>query len=45
MKKISIFYNKWEAGLKHLNDSKALIKFSNDMDDIYENIEERMQSE
>ena len=23
------------AGLKHLNDSKAFIEYSNDMDDIY----------
>ena len=28
------------AGLRHLNDSKAFIEYSNDMDDIYENIEE-----
>ena len=28
------------TGLKHLNDSKAFIEYSNDMDDIYENIEE-----
>ena len=27
--------------LKHLNDTKAFIKHSNDMDDIYKNIEER----
>ena len=27
-------------GLKHLNDSKVFIEFSNDMDDIYKNIEE-----
>ena len=27
-------------GWKHLNDSKALIEYSNDMDDIYKNIEE-----
>ena len=26
--------------LKYLNDSKAFIKYSNDMDDIYKNIEE-----
>ena len=33
--------NKQEStGLKHLNDFKAFIKQSNDMDDIYENIEE-----
>ena len=28
------------VSLKHCNDSKALIKYSNDMDDIYENIGE-----
>ena len=28
------------TGLKYLNDLKAFIKYSNDMDDIYENIEE-----
>ena len=28
------------AGLKNFNDSKAFIEFSNDIDDIYENIEE-----
>ena len=33
--------NKIEStGLKYLNDSKAFIEYSNDMDDIYENIEE-----
>ena len=33
--------NKQEStGLKHLNDSKAFIEYSNDMDDIYKNIEE-----
>ena len=28
------------TGLKHLNDSKAFIEYSNDLDDIYKNIEE-----
>ena len=28
------------TGLKYLNDSKAFIKYSNDMDDIYKNIED-----
>ena len=28
------------AGLKHYNDSKAFMKYLNDMNDIYENIEE-----
>ena len=26
------------TGLKHLNDSKTFIEYSNDMDDIYKNI-------
>ena len=30
--------NRENAGIKHLNDSKAFIKCSNTMDDIYENI-------
>ena len=28
------------TGLKDLNDSKAFIEYSNDMNDIYKNIEE-----
>ena len=33
--------NKREApGLNHFNNSKAFIEYSNDMDDIYKNIEE-----
>ena len=28
-------------GLKHLNDSNTFIEYSNDMEDIYENIEEK----
>ena len=28
------------TGLEYLNDSKAFIKYSNDMDNIYKNIEE-----
>ena len=28
------------TGLQYLNDSKAFIKYSNDMDDIYKNIED-----
>ena len=27
------------AGLKHVNDSKAFIEYSNTMDDVYENID------
>ena len=39
MKQFSI--NKREStGSKHFNDYKALIEYSNDMDDIYKNIEE-----
>ena len=33
------------AGLKHLNDSKAFIEYSNDMDDIYKNTEEYKPNE
>ena len=29
------------AGIRHFNDSKTFMKYSNDMDDIYKNIEER----
>ena len=32
------------TGLKYLNDSKAFIEYSNDMDDIYKNIEEYNQN-
>ena len=33
--------NKTEhTGLKHFNDSKLFIEYSNDMNDIYKNIEE-----
>ena len=39
--KHQFFLNKQEStGLSYLNDSKALIEYWNDMDDIYENIEE-----
>ena len=31
---------KESIGLKYLNDSKAFIEYSNDMDDIYRNIKE-----
>ena len=30
--------NRESTGLKHFNDSKAFIEYSNDMDDIYKNI-------
>ena len=29
-----------DVGLKHYNDSKAFIEYSNDMDDIFQTIEE-----
>ena len=31
--------NRENAGIKHLNDSKAFVKCSNTMNDIYENID------
>ena len=39
--KYQLLVNEKEStGLKYLNDSKAFIGYSNDMDDIYKNIEE-----
>ena len=39
--KYQFLINKREStGLKHFNDSKAFIEYSNDMDDIFKNIEE-----
>ena len=39
--KYQLLINKREStGLKYLNHSKAFIEYSNDMDDIYKNIEE-----
>ena len=39
--KYQLLINKREStGLKHLNGSKAFIEYSNDMDDVYKNIEE-----
>ena len=39
--KYQLIINKREStGLRYLNDSKAFIEYSNDMDDIYENIED-----
>ena len=39
--KYQFLINKQEStGLKHLNDSKAFIEYSSDMNDIYKNIEE-----
>ena len=38
--KYQFLINKRESkGLKHLNDSEAFTEYSNDMDDIYKNIE------
>ena len=39
--KYQLLINKREsAGLRYLNDSESFIEYSNDMDDIYKNIEE-----
>ena len=39
--KYQFLINKREStGLKHLNDPKAFIEYSNDMQDVYKNIEE-----
>ena len=39
--KYLIFINKTEStGLKHYNNSKAFIEYSNDIDDIHKNFEE-----
>ena len=39
--KHNLFINKRKCvGLKHYNHSKAFIEYSNDIDDIFENIEE-----
>ena len=41
MLKYQFLVNKREiTGSKHLNDSKAFIEYSNNMDDIFKNIEE-----
>ena len=41
MEKYQFVINKKEwTGLKHLTDYQALIEYSNDIDDIYKNIEE-----
>ena len=40
-KKYQLLINKREStGTNHLNDCEAFIEYSNDMDDIYKNIEE-----
>ena len=42
--KYQLLINKGEStGLKYLNDSKAVIEYSNDMDNIYKNIENIIQ--
>ena len=42
--KYQLLINKTEsASIKHLNDSKAFIEYSNDMDHIYKNIENTIQ--
>ena len=39
--KYQFLIKKWESTeLKHVNDSEAFIEYSNDMDDIYKDIEE-----
>ena len=39
--KYQFLINRWEStGSKHLNDSKAFIEYSNNTDNIHENIEE-----
>ena len=35
-----LIHKRESAGSKHLNDCKAFIEYSNDMDDIYKNVEE-----
>ena len=35
-----LIYRREGTGLKYLNDLKAFIEYSNDMDDIYKDIEE-----
>ena len=43
--KYQFLINKREStGFKHFNDSKTFIEHSNDMDDIYKNIEEYNQN-
>ena len=39
--KYQFLINKRETtGLKHFNDPEAFIKYSNDMEDVYKNIDE-----
>ena len=40
MKQQTLINKRESTDLKHMNDSKAFVKYSNDMDDIYKNIEE-----
>ena len=37
--KYQLLINKRSAGLNHFNDPKAFIEYSNDMQDVYKNIE------
>ena len=38
---INFYFTKHEdVGTKHFNNSKAFIKYSNDIDSVYKNIEE-----
>ena len=42
--KYQFLVNKWEStGLKHFNDSKAFIEYSNCMDDIYKTLKNTNQ--
>ena len=38
--KYQLLIKRKRVGLKHCNDSKAVIEYSNDVNDIYENIDE-----
>ena len=40
MLKIHIKQKPEDVGTKHFNDSKSFIEYSNNMDDIYQNIDE-----
>ena len=37
---INYLIEKRESAIKYLNDSRAFIEYSNDIDDLYKNIEE-----
>ena len=40
MKKYQYLINKREVGINHFNDPKAFMEYSNDMQDVYKNIED-----